>query len=90
MLGQVGRVLLALLWRMDRRGVQQYNITTARARVAEVQTLLIDAKGREEGFLFQFDQLLQEIRNEVRVDKTELAATALPMNRLRLLHQKHT
>lgn len=87
-IGEIGRILLAALWRLDRREGMALHIDLLRVRLARLQERIRDAAEREEGLLFQFDKLLSEIRNEHRVDRSPMATIAAPMNRLCSMRRK--
>lgn len=100
MIGEIGRLILAILWRCDteerdarsafvqaRRERVARQVQEAKERLADVRRQIRDAEGMEEGVIFQFERLLTEIRLEDRTSKTVMAEVAAPMNRLRSLRR---
>ena len=100
MLGEIGRLILVIIWRYDTEErnaqtafVQAHRervarqIQEAKARLADLRIQIRDVMEMEEGMIFQFDRLLTEIRLEDRMSKTIMADVAAPMNRLHSLRR---
>jgi hypothetical protein len=96
MLGEIGRLLLAILWRSDTHDQQRRwdsivearrKLDDARRKLNELQTKKRDLEEIREGLIWQFDKLLNEIRCETRAE-ARLGEVATPMKRLRSMRRK--